>query len=186
MKYLIIILKSLTFSLLLTTFVYGQQKFYVGGGIGQSNVEEDNVIFSEDFDEEDFAFKVFGGLRFHKNFAIELAYLDFGEPDDDILGIDSEIDLHAWALYGVGILPLAERFELFAKLGVAYWDAEGKAEFVGITATNHEDGTELAYGLGASYSFTNQIAVRIEYEGIDVDDEINAADIISISGEFRF
>lgn len=186
MKLITIILKSLLISCLFISFAYGQQEFYVGASIGQSYVEEDDVIFDEDFDEEDFGFKVFGGMRFHKNFAAELTYLDFGEPDDEILGIDSEIDLYAWALYGVGVLPLTDKFELFAKLGVAYWDAEGKARFMGISAKNDDDGTELAYGLGASYSLTDHFAFRVEYEGIDLDDEIDGASLLTVGGVIRF
>ncbi len=186
MKQIITIFKSLFISCLFVSFAYGQQQFYIGGGIGQSYVEEEDVVFNEDFDEEDFGFKVFGGMRFHKNFAAEVAYLDFGEPDDEILGIDTELDVYAWALYGVGFLPLADKFELFAKLGMAYWDAEGKASFMGVSAKNDDDGTELAYGFGGSYSFTNQFAVRVEYEGINLDDEIDGADLLTASGEFRF
>ena len=169
----------------LSTHSLAQQQFYIGGGIGQSYVEEDDVLGSEDFDEEDFAFKAFGGYRFHENFATEVDYLDFGEPDDDILGIDTEIDLYALALFGVGVLPVSDQFELFAKLGVAYWDAEVDASAFGISVSDDEDGTDLAYGLGASFAFTDQFAVRAEYEGIDVDG-LDAADLVTVSGEIRF
>lgn len=172
-------------TLMLSTFASAEQTFYVGGGIGQSFVEEDNVASGQDFDEEDFAFKIFGGYRFHENFAVEVDYLDFGEPDDDILGVNLEVDLYALALYGVGILPVSDQFELFIKLGFAYWDAEVDGSFMGISASDDEDGTDLAYGLGASFAFTDQFAVRIEYEGIDVDD-LDAADMFTVSGEFRF
>ena len=87
MKNTFSILAILFLTFTLSTFAFAQQPFYVGGGIGQSYVEEDNVASGEDFDEEDFAFKVLGGYRFHENFAVEANYLDFGEPDDDILGV---------------------------------------------------------------------------------------------------
>ena len=185
MKKSVVVLKSLLITCMLVSFAYAQDSFYVGGGIGQSYVEEDNVFAGEDFDEEDFGFKLFGGYRFHKNFAAELDYLDFGEPDDTILGVKSEIDLYALALYGVGILPLTEQFELFAKLGVAYWDADAKVSLLGVSVSDDEDGTDIAYGLGASFAFTDQFAVRVEYEGVDVD-ELDGADLFTVGGEIRF
>ena len=185
MKKSIVTLVSLTLLFILSTIVHAQQIFYAGGSIGQSYVEEKNVLGDEDFDEEDFGFKVFGGYRFHKNFAVEVDYLDFGEPDENISGVDSEIDLYAFALYGVGILPLHEKFELFVKLGAAYWDADAKAEFMGMSASDDEDGTDIAYGLGASYAFAEQLAVRVEYEGVDVDD-LDGAELLTIGGEMRF
>ena len=170
------------------TSVYAEQSFYAGASIGQSYVEENNVLAGEDFDDEEFAFKAFAGYRFHKNFAVELDYLDYGEPEDNILGIDTEIDdLYAVAIYGVGILPLTEKFELFVKLGAAYWDGEAKASVMGVSATSDENGTELAYGLGASFAFTDKFALRAEYEEIDIDsDDLTTLGMLTIGGEFRF
>jgi opacity protein-like surface antigen len=172
----------------LSTAALAEPPFYVGGSIGQSYVEEDDVLPGEDFDDEDFGFKVFAGYRFHKNFAVELDYLDYGDPDDNILGIDVEIeDLYAVALYGVGILPLSDQFELFVKLGGAYWDGKAKAKFMGLSASSDESGTELAYGLGASYAFTDKFAARVEYEEIDVDsDDLDKLGLFTIGGEWRF
>ncbi len=172
----------------LSTIAVAAPPFYVGGSIGQSYVEEDNVLAGEDFEDEDFAFKAFAGYRFHKNFAVELDYLDYGDPDDDILGIDTEIeDLYAVALYGVGILPLSEKFEVFVKLGAAYWDGDAKATVMGMSASSSEDGTELAYGLGASYAFTNRYAARVEYEEVDVDSsDLSTLGLLTLGGEIRF
>ncbi len=159
--------------------------FYVGGSIGESYVEEDDVP-GEDFDSEDFAFKAFAGYRFHNNFAVELDYIDYGDHDDDILGVDIEIeDLYAVALYGVGIVPISEKFELFVKLGAAYWDGDAKANVMGNTVTSSDDGTEFAYGLGASYGFSERFAVRVEYEEVDSDD-LDQLGVFSIGGEVRF
>ena len=172
----------------LSTSVLAELPFYVGGSVGQSYVEEDNVLAGEDFEDEDFGFKAFAGYRIHKNFAVELDYLDYGDPDDNILGIDTKIeDLYAVALYGVGILPLSDQFELFVKLGGAYWDGRAKATVMGLSDSSSENGTELAYGLGASFAFTDKVAVRAEYEEIDVDsDDLSRLGLFTIGGELRF
>ncbi len=170
------------------TSVYAEKSFYAGASIGESYVEENNVLPGEDFDDEETAFKAFFGYRFHKNFAVELDYLNYGEIEDNIMGIDIEIDdLYAVALYGVGILPLTEKFELFVKLGGAYWDGEAKASVGGVSARSDENGTELAYGLGASYAFTEKFAVRAEYEEVDTDsDDLSQLGMLTVGGEFRF
>ena len=172
-----------------STTVFAEKQFYVGGGVGQSYVEQDNVFLNQDFDEEDFAFKAFAGYQFHKHFAGEVNYLNFGEPDDTIsilgVNVDTEIEAYAIALYLVGILPLTEKFEIFGKLGGAYWDAEAKARALGVTGRQDEDGIDLAYGAGASYAFTERFAARVEYEGVDADD-LEKLDILSVSGELRF
>lgn len=168
---------------------FAEKQFYVGGGIGQSYIEQDNVFQNEDFDEEDFAFKAFAGYRFHKHFAGEVDYLDFGEPDDTIsalgLNVRTTIEAYALAMYLVGILPLAEKFEVFGKLGAAYWDADAEASALGVTGRQSEDGTDFAYGAGASYAFTDKFVARIEYEGIDADD-LEKLDMLTVSGEIRF
>ncbi len=176
----------LFFACVLSTSVLAASHFYVGGGIGQSYVEEDNVLPGEDFKGEDFAFKVFGGYRFHKNFSVELAYIDFGKPDDNILGIDLETELYAVVLSGVGILPLSDRFELFVKLGAAYWDGKAKAEVAGLTVRSDENGTKLAYGVGASFAITDQFAIRAEYEGINENRDLDRFEIFTVGGELRF
>lgn len=169
--------------------VFAEKQFYVGGGVGQSYIEQDNVFQNEDFDEEDLALKAFAGYRFHKHFAGEVDYLDFGEPDGTVtaLGLDvrTSIEAYALAMYLVGILPLAEKFEVFGKLGAAYWDADAEASALGVKARQSEDGTDFAYGAGASYKFTDKFAVRVEYEGIDAD-YADKLDMLTVSGEIRF
>ena len=188
MKNIVGFFSAIVILLVANTSVHAEQSFFVGASIGQSYVEENDVLPGEDFDDEEFAFKAFAGYQFHKHFAVELDYLNYGEPEDNILGIDTEInDLYAVALYGVGILPLTEKFDLFVKLGGAYWDGEAKASVGGISATSDEDGTELAYGLGASYAFTEKFAVRAEYEEVDTDsDDLTTLGLLTIGGEFRF
>ena len=188
MKNIFVLFVALVFLSSLSTAVLAAPPFYVGAGIGQSYVEENDVSPGEDFDDEEFGYKAFAGYQFHKNFAVELDYLDFGEPDENISGVDLKIeDLYAVALYGVGKLPLSEQFELFVKFGAAYWEGDAKASVMGASASSSEDGTELAYGLGASYAFTDQYAVRVEYEEIDVDsDDLSTLGLLTVGGEVRF
>ena len=159
-----------------------QNKFYVGASIGENTIEENNVIAGEDFDDEDTGFKAFGGYQFHTNFAVEANYTVFGDTEDTIIGIDTEVEFDSFGISLVGIAPISDRFDLFGKLGFAYWDARVKASGLG---SDDEDGTDLAYGLGARFNFNETVSARVEYEGIDVDD-LDTADFISMGVEFNF
>ena len=57
---------------------------YLGVGVGQFNVEVDDVDTADDiqqaFDSDDTVYKVFAGWRFAPFFAVELDYIDLGGP----------------------------------------------------------------------------------------------------------
>ena len=64
--------------------------FYLGGSVGQANLKidnlTDNVFPDDDFDADDTAFKLIAGIRPLDWFGVEAAYVNFGEPEDDVLG----------------------------------------------------------------------------------------------------
>jgi OOP family OmpA-OmpF porin len=124
--------------------IHAENKFYLGASVGENTIEEDNVFAGENFDDSDTGFKGFGGYQFHKNFAVEANYTIFGDTEDTIAGIDTEVEFNTFGISMVGIAPITERIDLFGKLGFAYWDAEVKA----FGLSDDEDGTDLAYGLG--------------------------------------
>lgn len=158
-----------------------ENKFYLGASVGENTIEEDNVFAGDDFEDEDTGFKAFGGYQFHPNFAVEGNYTVFGDTEDRVAGVKTEVEFDTFGLSLVGIAPIAERFDLFAKLGIAFWDAEVKA----FGLSDDDDGTDLSYGLGARFNFNEQVSVRAEYEGIDVDD-LDRTDFLSIGIEFNF
>jgi Outer membrane protein beta-barrel domain len=157
--------------------------FYAGVGVGQFNLEIDEVgLNGEDFDSDDTAFKVFGGWRFSPNFAVELAYLDFGAPEDtfDVLGtpVDLTTEVTGFAPYIVTGTQFG-MVELFARLGYVFYDFEISAE----GESEEESDEDLAYGLGIGVVL-GQAAIRLEYEQVDVADAETTA--IWLSGAFRF
>lgn len=174
------------------------------GSIYQGNVLTPIASAEVDkFNGTDMGFRVFGGLRFGRFFGIEGGYVDLGEPDDETnlsipgdasrpttdvsLVITDETD--GWELYAVGFLPINDRWEAFAKLGILNWDSDFKVvnsfadtfppsppnstPFIPTVTpesfTASDDGTDLAGGFGVNYKASEHMTLRGEATWYDID-----------------
>lgn len=146
---------------------------YIGGSVGSATIaveipdEDPGAVF--DFDENDFAWKAFGGYNFDlgvADLAIEGGYVDLGAPSGELLGSEVELDVTGWdvfGLLGVDIGPVG----LFAKAGMVSWDVEATIDGI---EDEGDDGTDPAYGVGARFNLGN-LQIRAEYEYFDIDSE---------------
>lgn len=153
--------------------------FYLGAGIGESEVRRESYFF----DEHHFAWEAFTGIRPIHFAGVELQYLDFGDPHagPNYNFASANSDAKAVSLLGVGYLPLSVPFlDIYGKLGVARLHSKTSEQIPGLCppgafcpldfiAERHQDqwSTDLAYGGGAQAKF-GAIAVRTEYERISV------------------
>jgi len=152
---------------------------YLGIGIGDSYIDQDI------FGESDTAYKIFGGLQLHPNFAVEAAYMDLGQPVEDFFGLREEYDVWAVALWAKGILPLTERIDLFGKLGFAHWEYDKTLIPFGLTPqTTSESANDFAWGIGISFDVGKKWVIPLEYEQISGD--IDKAGLFSISAMYKF
>ena len=152
----------------------------LGASYGYASIEDSDPGFS--FDASDTGYKLFANYMFSSGFGIEGGYIDFGEPDDSLLGQTARIDAEAWSLYGVGALGLSERFDLFAKAGVVSWEADSLIDGIPVGA---DDGEDLALGIGAKFNSGGALGLRAEFEWFDIDDA-DAVWMASVGFEFRF
>ena len=143
---------------------------YIGAGIGDFGIKVDS------FDASDTGFKVFGGYRFMDYFAAELEYIDGGTAEDS----GFEIDVSGWNLSGVGRLPIGEKFNVFAKLGMIFWDAD-----LGGLENASDSGEDFSWGIGAGYSFTDNFGMQVEYQGFEIEDT-DTVDMFSASVVYKF
>jgi len=147
--------------------------FYIGAGVGNAPVEMIN------FDENDMAYKIFGGYNFGLiplvDIAVEASYVDFGSPSTSSVNVDVS-GVNAFGLAGVNFGP----FGVFAKLGMINWNTD--ISLNGIRSSG--SGLDPAYGIGAKLKFSS-LALRAEYEYYDLD---NATDVsmLSVSAVFTF
>jgi OmpA-OmpF porin, OOP family len=163
--------------------------FYVGGNVGSSNVKIDTAGINAAVialtgvssavttaKENDVGFKLFGGYRFHPNFAVEAGYFNLGKFSSTTVttgpaatGTASIKNDNGFNVDLVGIAPINEAFSLFARAGVqtsktaidAVVTIPGRGTF---PASFSETSTSYKAGLGAQYDFTKSIGARAEWE----------------------
>lgn len=158
---------------------------YIGAGVGQFNVEIDDVedvgTTLESFDSDDTSIKVFAGWRFNKFIGIELDYIDLGAPEDTVNDLRVKAEVNGVAPYLIGTVPLGP-IELFAKVGYYFYDVRIDAESIGSLDDSKDD---LVYGIGAGITLFEHLHARLEYEIIDIS-EVDDANALWLSGAWRF
>lgn len=152
--------------------------FYLGVGGGNSHLELGDEQLS--VEANDIGYQLFAGYNFGRYFAIEAAWFDAGVLTDEVLGLDLEFGLDGFIGSAVGRVPLSDGFALFAKVGVASYDAEVGLGF----DTQRDHQSDLSYAVGGELSFAEHWAMRIEYQSIDLSD--GDFFMLGVSGLYRF
>lgn len=184
--------------------------WYVGGNVGKSKASIDNEritssLLSEGFsttslsdEDSSTGFKLFGGYRFNRFFAMEGGYFDLGKfgftANTLPLGtLTGKIKVNGVNLDLVAMMPLAERFSAFARAGVIY--AEAKDTFTGsgsVAVFNPNPSKRAAnykYGVGLGFDFTRAFGMRVEAERHRIDDAVGNKgdiDLYSVGLVYRF
>ena len=184
--------------------------WYVGANVGQSKAKIDDARITNNLlgvgfassivdDNRDTGYKLFGGYKFNKNFALEGGYFDLGKfgftattvPAGTLTG---SIRLKGINLDAVGTLPITEKFSAFARVGLNY--AEAKDNFTSTGAapvqTNPNPSkrdTNYKVGLGLQYALTESLGMRVEAERYRINDAVGNMgdiDLISVGLVYRF
>jgi len=168
-------------SILLLSATVNAEGGYLGLSAGKTDMD------LKDFDDGG-SFAATLGYKVNKNFAVEASYIDLGESenDEDYLLHDLTVDGHGFNLSLVGILPIHEKIDIFAKVGAFMWDISLNEAGTGELVT--ENSTDLSLGLGISANLTDQCSVVFEYQEFQIEDEVFDGDIsnISIGARFNF
>ena len=152
---------------------------YLGAGFGQSEVDQGF------FGEYGNGFKIFGGVRQHNNLAIEVAYLDYGNPSENLFGIDTEYEAIAFAAWAKGIWPIKEKIDLFGKAGWSFWEIDKTTTVFGFPSqTTKFDGSDFAWGFGVSFNHWEKISIQLEYE--DILSDLDTITLWSVSASYSF
>ncbi len=164
--------------------------FYAGAGIGTFNVKVDDVddvtTTVDRYDSDDTAYKAFAGWRMNPYLAFEVAYVNLGSPDDEIAPdtrLTTETD--GFAPYVVGVLPIGDWFEVFAKAGYYWYDTEARitSPLGDANASNSDEAFTWTAGLGVNVF--ERVNIRLEYEQFDIEDT-DDSNALWLTGAYRF
>jgi OOP family OmpA-OmpF porin len=143
------------------------------GGLAQQSSAGGGLYFGADVGNADFgsdddtAFKLYAGYKFHPNVAVEGGWAQLYDKGGS--------EATSLEVVAVGMLPLAHQFSLLGKLGFASVDVD--------TPLGGDTKTELTYGIGAQYDVTPKIGARVQWQRYDTDQEI---DLLSVGVVVRF
>ena len=173
--------------------------WYGGISVGQSKAKiNDDKITSQlqgsgfattsiSDDDTDIGYKLFGGRKFSKHFAVEGGYFNLGKfgftantaPPGSLVGTAKFQGVN---LDAVGILPITEKFSALGRVGLTYTEAKDTFQGTGaVTVTDpNPKKSEGNYkiGLGVQYDLTRALGLRGEWERYRVNDAVgNKGDI---------
>jgi OOP family OmpA-OmpF porin len=142
-----------------------------------------------DLDDSDVTWAVTAGWKFIPYMAVEGQYLDLGEATYTATGdvtdvqaityaadVGMSIDSSGFALSVLGIVPIAEVWEIYARVGMYFGDTEADmsvtVDDVTESFSDSSSEEEFFYGLGAGYTLNETWNFRIEYSVFqDIGDE---------------
>lgn len=178
--------------------------FYFGlsGGLSMpdlpSKAEFDQVILAgtpaqSSLDDTGTAWGAQVGYRWGSYIAAEIGYVDLGKaeyeavPTGTPLRASVRFASSGVTLAAVGMLPLGERFDLYARGGVYFGDTRLRQKIedlsTGESLAMVEDTSsskDLFAGIGAAWNITESFSLRLQYEryfGVGEDDETGKTDI---------
>ena len=168
---------------------------YVGGGVGKFDLEIDGIDGIDEaverLDDDDTAWQAFVGWRLNPYISLQIAYIDFGGPEDDFSTSGSSGNYRAqisgFAPAVIGTLPLGP-VELSAKLGYYFYDLDIEANIDDPTDPDFDStdsGEDLMYGVGVGITIFERLHAKLEYEKIDLEaaEDSNA---FWLTGAWRF
>ena len=191
----------------------GPEGFYLGGGIaevwatdlnqGAINVAVQSQglgIRTTCADDSTTGWRLFGGYRFNGNFALEAGYSWLGRYDfqgqviEDPGTVQGTFKARDWSLSLLGIAPVQEGLDLFAKFGVGRWktslSASGTFSGRGVQGSD-ASGTAPIAGLGGQMQINLAWQARAECErffrvGSASGTGQTALDVCSLNLLYRF
>ena len=145
---------------------------YLGGSLGRSQYKDTCKNLFIPCEDQDTAWRFFGGYQFNRNWALELGYGDFGEATASGVipagGTAAMIqNSYAFDLTGIGSLYLTERLSLFGRAGFYMGRTTRDVDFSNFPSVNDsKTNSGFTYGAGLGYNL-GRFGVRLEWQRYD-------------------
>ncbi len=154
---------------------------YIGISLGSVGTDGFGV------DDSEAGLILFGGYNLTENFAVEGGYSNLGDFSSSInfFGNTTTTNAETSALYiaAVGKMPINDKVHLRGRIGLAFWESDvSTTSNIFGTTSNSFDGTDLMFGIGASYQMSNKMNLIVDYTSFDLD----GADANSLSVGVQF
>lgn len=200
---------ALVAALAATSMAFAQQSpFYVGGALGVSMIDGDYASQVQaagaplpgytfhsarrDGDNE-FAGRIYGGYRFHPNFAAELGYSNFGSqgvayrlnkstelvPSNSPYVVRGSQKLDGLTLDLVGTMPVSKAFSVNGRVGLMASNLRYSESIANPVLNNgnyvventsfsapSERQTRFHWGVGTSYQLNPKLALTLDYQRV--------------------
>ena len=146
--------------------------FYIGGAYGYGTMDSSSPVspvpgVGYSHDENFDSFMLQAGYKFNPYVAVEGRYWFTSEDSWDNWGVDFSTD--SWGIYVKPMYPVTNELDIYALLG--YGDTDPK---IGGEGPGYDtDGFQ--WGLGASYDFTDNVAVFVDYVNLYDDTDYRGA-----------
>ena len=161
--------------------------FYIGGGYGYMQATDEETyrdalggkITDTYFDDNYNEIMLQMGYKFNSYVAIEGRYWFGLDSTVDAIGsvIDGEsygdVGINAWGIYVKPMYPVTDALDIYALLGygAASVNYSGYSSYYDTFISGRSDSFDgFSWGLGASYSFTDNVSIFVDYTSIYNDD----------------
>jgi OmpA-OmpF porin, OOP family len=156
---------------------------YVGGNAGWSDYKDASCSAGFGCDRDDLGFKLYTGGQLWRWVGLELSYVHVGRAEVN----GGKLRAQGANLSLVGNLPIADRFNLFGKVGSTYGWTRTSAAAPGVT-TGSEQGVGLSYGAGVGIDLARNWQLRAEWDRyrFDFKGPANEVDLYSVGVAYKF
>lgn len=189
------------------------EQWYFGGNVGQAygNISQQDIVsdaaslgfdvFDVSIDDTRFAYKVYLGAQLNRYWSIEAGYTDLGKVNTAFSALTTQPDeffqqtnvIHPHSADGATLTAKLRVFsgddwDAGARLGVFFWSGEYTSfDVFGNTPINNlsdDNGTDIAFGVGASWFATEHLDVVIDYDYYKFADEDTST--LSLGAKYFF
>ncbi len=144
--------------------------FYAALDIGQSKGHDictNNPAGVTGCQDTSTLYRIAGGYQLTPMWGAEASYADYGGSNIGTgFSTTGNWRANGFQVSGTGTFPVGNMFSIIGKLGIATTDFKMSASGLGASVGMNETTTKLAFGIGAKYDFTNNIAIRVQYEDL--------------------
>lgn len=159
--------------------IAGETGWYVGASIGNTSSDISSgdlapacsTVLTCSADDSDSSTNIFGGYQFNRHLAVEGGYVDLGDSATLDSNNGGGVLTHTTqettgiSVAGIGRYAFSEEWAVFGKLGMFLWDSDSNfSSTAGAQLSANDSGTDLTYGVGISYRFGKQLALRLAWD----------------------